>query len=157
MQAEHKHKALDQSSQPRTDPQASKQCRNSFPLISSKSEQLMGPTAASAMLEPEKRTLLQTGKNYTPWACEVDCSRKVLESSAFDLLLSSMSESTLSRVLTCKYCTCIRKRNSSAAIQGWNFNWNQKWNPDSEHPNIRRALIVEELIIHLKGAGSNIL
>jgi len=34
----------------------------------------------------------------------------------------------------------------------------KKWNPDSEHPNIiRRALIVEEQIIHLKGAGSNIL
>ena len=32
--------------------------------------------------------------------------------------------------------------------------WSQKWNPDSEHPNIRRALIVEELIIHLKGAGA---
>jgi hypothetical protein len=35
--------------------------------------------------------------------------------------------------------------------------WSQKWNPDSEHPNIRPALIVEEPIIHLKGAGSNIL
>jgi hypothetical protein len=28
--------------------------------------------------------------------------------------------------------------------------WSQKWNPDLEHPNIRRALIVEEPIIHLK-------
>jgi hypothetical protein len=34
MQAEHKHKALDQSSQPRTDPEASKQYSDSFPLRS---------------------------------------------------------------------------------------------------------------------------
>jgi len=39
MKAEDKHKALDQSSQPRTDPEASKQYSDSFPLISFKSQQ----------------------------------------------------------------------------------------------------------------------
>jgi hypothetical protein len=68
MQAEDKHNALDQSSQPRTDPEASKQHSDSFPLISFKSQQVMSPTAASAMLEPEERTLLLTGKNVTLWA-----------------------------------------------------------------------------------------
>ena len=71
------------------------------------------------MLEPEKRTLLLTGKNCTLWAfwmrgrllkkgLEVICSEDEKDShltpekeaEAFDLLLSSMSESTLSRVLT---------------------------------------------------------
>jgi hypothetical protein len=60
MQGEDKHKTLDQSSQPRTNPEASKQYSDSFPLISFKSQQVMSPTAASAMLEPEKRTLLLT-------------------------------------------------------------------------------------------------
>jgi hypothetical protein len=119
IQAEDKHKALDQSSQPRTDPEASKQYSDSFPLISFKSQQFMGPNAASAMLEPEKRTLLLTGKKYTLWAfwmrgrllkkglgviCSEDEKDSRLtpekEAEAFDLLLSSMSESTLSRVLT---------------------------------------------------------
>jgi hypothetical protein len=40
MQAEHKHTVLDQSSQPRTDPEASKQYSDSFPLISFKSQHL---------------------------------------------------------------------------------------------------------------------
>jgi hypothetical protein len=39
MQAEDKHKPLDQSSQPSTDPEASKQYSDSFPLISFKSQQ----------------------------------------------------------------------------------------------------------------------
>jgi hypothetical protein len=46
----------------------------------------MSPTAASAMLEPEKRTLAEE----------------------FDLLLSSMSESTLSRVLTATSARDVR-------------------------------------------------
>jgi len=119
MQGEDKHKTLDQSSQPRTNPEASKQYSDSFPLISFKSQQVMSPTAASAMLEPEKRTLLLTGENYTLWAfwmrgrllkkglgviCSEDEKDSRLtpekEAEAFDLLLSSMSESTLSRVLT---------------------------------------------------------
>ena len=68
MQVEDKHKPLDQSSQPSTDPEASNQYSDSFPLISFKSQQVMSPTAAFAMLEPEKRSLLLTGKNYTLWA-----------------------------------------------------------------------------------------
>ena len=119
MQAEDKHKPLDQSSQPRTDPEASKQYSDSFPLISFKSQQAMSPTAAFAMLEPENRSLLLTGKNYTLWAfwirarllkkgLGVICSEDKKDSrltpekeiEAFDLLLSSMTESTLSRVLT---------------------------------------------------------
>ena len=119
MQAEHNHKALDQSLQPRTDPEASKQYSDSFPLISFKSQQVMSPTPASGMLGPEKRTLLLTGENYTLWAfwmrgrllkkglgviCSEDEKDSRLtpdkEAEAFDLLLSSMSESTLSRVLT---------------------------------------------------------
>ena len=40
MQAEDKHKPLDQSSQPSTDPEASKQYSDSFPLILFKSQQL---------------------------------------------------------------------------------------------------------------------
>ena len=39
-QAQHKHKALDQSLQPRTDPEASKQYSDSFPLISFKSQEM---------------------------------------------------------------------------------------------------------------------
>ena len=35
--------------------------------------------------------------------------------------------------------------------------WSQRRNPDSEHPSIRLPLILEEPVIHLKGAGSNIL
>jgi hypothetical protein len=119
MQAEDKHKLLDQSSQPSTDPEASKQYSDSLPLISFKSQQVMSPTVAFAMLEPEKRSLLLTGKNYTLWAfwmrgrllkkglgviCSEDEKDSRLtpekEAEAFDLLLSSMSESTLSRVLT---------------------------------------------------------
>ena len=68
MQDEDNHKAVDQPSQPSTDPEASKQYSDSFPLISFKSPQIMSPTAAFAMLEPEKRTLLLTGKSYTRWA-----------------------------------------------------------------------------------------
>ena len=119
MQAGGKLKALDSYSQARTDPEASKQCSDSFPLISLKSQQVMSPTAASAMLEPEKRTLLLTGKNYTLWAfwmrgrllkkglgviCSEDEKDSHLtpqkEAEALDLLLSSMSESTLSTALT---------------------------------------------------------
>jgi hypothetical protein len=66
MQAEHKHKALDQSSQARTDSEVSKQYSDSFRLISFKSQQIMSTTAA--MLEPETRTLLLTLKHYTLWA-----------------------------------------------------------------------------------------
>ena len=40
MQAEDKHKPLDQSSQPSTHPEASKQYSDSFPLISFKSQQV---------------------------------------------------------------------------------------------------------------------
>jgi hypothetical protein len=73
------------------------------------------------MLEPEKRTLLLTGKKYTLWAfwmqgrllkkglgliCSEDEKDSRLtpekEAEAFDLCLSSMRESTLSRVLTTK-------------------------------------------------------
>jgi len=39
MQAEDKHKPLDQSSQPSTETEASKQYSDSFPLISFKSQQ----------------------------------------------------------------------------------------------------------------------
>ena len=79
----------------------------------------MSPSAASGMLEPEKRTLLLTGKNYTLWAfwmrgrllkkglgviwSEDEKDSRLTpekEAEAFDLLLSSMSESTLERVLT---------------------------------------------------------
>jgi hypothetical protein len=79
----------------------------------------MSLTAASAMLEPEKRTLLLKGKNYTPWTlwmrgrllkkglgliCSEDEKDFRLtpekEAHEFHLLLSSMSESTFSRVLT---------------------------------------------------------
>jgi len=268
MQAEDKHKPLDQSSQPSTDPEALKQYSDSFPLISFKSQQVMSPTAAFAMLEPEKRSLLLTGKNYTLWAfwmrgrllkkglgviCSEDEKDSRLtpekEAEAFDLLLSSMSESTLSRVLTAtsardvwvilrklyagKHASTalayeneidqqrykdgtsiedhfnsfrlpvaqyravggtmsdvsvalamLRTFNDSATYKGIittirvsaklealtldeieskmviearDIDVDQKWNPDSEHPNIRLALIVEELIIHLKGVGSNIL
>jgi len=72
MQAQDKHKPLDQSSQPSTDPEASKQFSDSFPLISFKSQQVMSPTAAFDMLEPQKRTLLLTGK---------DCSMGLLDAS----------------------------------------------------------------------------
>jgi len=41
METEHKHKALDQSSHARTDPQASKQYSDSFPLMSFKSQQYL--------------------------------------------------------------------------------------------------------------------
>jgi hypothetical protein len=267
MQAEDKHKPLDQSSQPRTDPEASKQYSDSFPLISFKSQQAMSPTAAFAMLEPENRSLLLTGKNYTLWAfwirarllkkgLGVICSEDKKDSrltpekeiEAFDLLLSSMTESTLSRVLTAtsardiwvilrklyagKHASTalayeyeihqqrykdgtsiedhfnnfrvlvaqyhavggtmsdvsvalamLRPFNDSATYKGIiatirvsakleeltldeieskmvietrDIDVSQNWNPDSEHPNIRRAFIVEELI-HLKGPGSNIL
>jgi hypothetical protein len=40
MQAEHKHKALDKSSQARTDSEASKQYSDSFPVISFKSQHI---------------------------------------------------------------------------------------------------------------------
>jgi hypothetical protein len=85
MQAEHthKHKALDQSSQARTDPEASKQYSDSFPVILFQSQEVMRPTAASAMLLIKKDL-------------GVICS----EAEGFYLLLSSMSESTFSRVLT---------------------------------------------------------
>ena len=43
MQAEDKHKPLYQSSQPSTDPKASKQYSDSFPLISFKSQHVMSP------------------------------------------------------------------------------------------------------------------
>jgi hypothetical protein len=46
---------------------------------------------------------------------------------------------------------------SKMLIEARDIDVESKWNPDSEHPNIRRALSAEELIIHLKGAGSNIL
>jgi hypothetical protein len=35
--------------------------------------------------------------------------------------------------------------------------WSRSWNPDSESPNLHRALSVEEPIIHPKVAGSDIL
>ena len=66
MQAEHKHKALEKSSQARTDSEASKQYSGSFRLISFKSQQIMSTT--TDMLEPETRTLLLTLKHYTLWA-----------------------------------------------------------------------------------------
>jgi len=55
----------------------------SIPEILSKSQQVMRPTAASAIVEPEKRALLLTGRNWTlcSFECEVDCYRKVLISS----------------------------------------------------------------------------
>ena len=106
MEAEGRHQALDQSSQARVDPEASL------------SHNTTG-TPACVMLEPEQRTLLLTGRNYTPWAfwmrgrllrkglgvvCSEDEKDSGLtpekEAEAFDLLLSSMSESTLSRVLS---------------------------------------------------------
>jgi len=89
--------------------------RNNTVIHSLKLQQVMSPTAAFAMLEPEKRTLLLTGKNYTLWAfwmqgrllkkglgvvCSEDEKDSGLtpenEAEAFDLLLSSMSVSTLS-------------------------------------------------------------
>ena len=45
---------------------------------------------------------------------------------------------------------------SKMVIEARNIDVESRWNLDSEHPNIRRALIVEEPIIHLKGAESNI-
>jgi len=45
-----------------------KQYSDSFPQTSLQPQELMSPTTASAMLEPEKRILLLTGKNYTSWA-----------------------------------------------------------------------------------------
>jgi len=35
--------------------------------LSLKSQQVMSPSAASAMLEPDKKNILSTGKNYTLW------------------------------------------------------------------------------------------
>jgi hypothetical protein len=56
MQAELMLKALDQSSQARTDPGASKQYSDSFPVTSLKSQQFMSPTTASAIWN-QKREL----------------------------------------------------------------------------------------------------
>jgi hypothetical protein len=42
---------------------------------------------------------------------------------------------------------------SKMVIEARNIDVESRWNLDSEHPNIRRALIVEEPIIHLKGDG----
>ena len=42
-------------------------------------------------------------------------------------------------------------------IEARDIDVESKWNPDSEHPIIRFGIIVEEPIIHLKGAGSSIL
>ena len=112
MQAEDKHKALDQFSQPRTDPEVSKQCSDSFPLISFKSQQVMSPTAGSAMLEPEKRTLLLTQKNYTLWAFWMRgrLHKKFLESSALKMrrIFVSLLKRRQKRLI---YCSPLMRLN----------------------------------------------
>jgi len=69
MQTEHKHEALDQSSQARTDPEASKQYSDSFPLISFELQQywisgLQKPWFGSALeaLNSPRRLVL-----YSPY------------------------------------------------------------------------------------------
>jgi hypothetical protein len=158
MQTEQKHEALYQFSQARGDPEESKQYSDSFPLISFKSHQIMSPLDASAMLEPEKRNLLLTGKNSTLWVfwmrgrflkkghgviCSEDEKDFRLtpekEAEALDLLL------TLDEI------------ESKMVIEARDIDVESKVNSDSKHLNIRRALSLEESIIHLKGASSNIL
>jgi hypothetical protein len=158
MQTEQKHEALDQFSQARGDPEESKQYSDSIPLISFKSHHIMSPLDASAMLEPEKRNLLLTGKNSTLWVFwmrgrllkkgrEVICSEDEKDSR----LTPEKEAEGLDLLLT------LDEIESKMVIEARDIDLESKVKPDSKHLNILRALNLEESIIHLKGASSNIL